>query len=163
MKVLTTAVAILLVGGASLEAQRPNRENLQQQVMERFLGGFVEAAGLSDDQQRQFGEVVGGFMDRSRDHQRMTRELWQALEGQMRPGVAADVDSVVALTGALIDARSQEGAHLRQLQVEMGEFLTPVQFSQFLLRLERFQRQVESVRGRRGMGRGDDGGRPGGF
>ena len=68
---LVLATVMLISGSATLDAQRPNRENrenLQRQVMERFLGMFVESAGLSDDQREQFGEVVGRYMERGREH-----------------------------------------------------------------------------------------------
>ena len=101
--IVVTLVAAFLVGG-SADARVQNarqRRQLQQQVVERLLENGRVQAGLNDEQFGRYREIARRSLANRNEMQRRERELWQALEGQMRPGVAADEDSVVALLDSL--------------------------------------------------------------
>jgi uncharacterized protein (UPF0305 family) len=80
--------------------------------------------------------------------------LRSALEAQMRPGVAANQDSVSKLTDGLVNLRTSYAQTLRDENREMAQYLTPVQRSQVLAMRERFTRRIREIREQR-QGRRD--------
>ena len=76
----------------------------------------------------------------------------------MRPGVAADEDSLTSLVESIVALGEEMAAAARGEQEEYAGFLAPVQRALLLIHYERFQRQIEGVQ-RRGMQR--RGNRPG--
>ncbi len=161
MRKAILGVLLIFVTGplAAQEQGPPAREALRRQVLERFMQNFIQQAGLDDEQrvefqqttQRQFGERV--------QQQRRRRQLVRALDEQMRPGVAADPDSVTALLESLGVVGEDMAATVRTHQEEYAVFLTPVQRGLFVIHYERFRRQIEAVQRRQMPRRGN---RPGG-
>lgn len=142
----------LMVLASPLVAQQgppPGVEALQQQVMQRFLQTYRSQAGLTPDQDRRFQEVFRRSIQQRRALQMRERELWRALEGQMRPGIAANPDSVTKLLDAVMAQRAALVEQARAEQREYSQFLTPVQRGQLVIMLERLQQQVESIVRRR--------------
>ncbi len=137
-------------GDALWGQQPPAAERLRQQVMQRFLDSYRVQAGLTPEQEEKFSEVFRSSVQRREQLQRRQRELWQALEGQMRPGVAADPDSVTKLMDAILAHSAALVEQARAEQREYAAFLTPVQRAQLFIMWERFQRQIEQVRRRIG-------------
>jgi len=136
----------------------PRVQMLQEQVMQRFLTAYRNQAGLTPSQDRRFSEVFRRSLEERRALQQREQQLWRALEGQMRPGVGANPDSVTKLLDGVIAQRAAQVERARVEQREYAEFLTPVQRGQLVLMMERFQQQVEGiVRRRMEM----QGGRPG--
>jgi hypothetical protein len=123
-------------------------EQLRAQIMQRFTTNYRETAGLTDEQFEQFRDVTERTFERQAQLQRRERELWQALEGQMRPGIAADEDSLQAVMGALFDVQAERVEGSRAAQAEYAAFLSPVQQAQLMLALRRFMFQIEGVRRR---------------
>ena len=82
--------------GGGMERQR-DPERLRQMIMERLVTNYVREAGLDEGQMTRFRETLSGFYRQRSALERTERQLWQALEAQMRPGVAADEDSLRAL------------------------------------------------------------------
>ncbi len=151
-------VASTVLGGALWGQQPPAAERLRQQVTQRFLDAYRVQAGLSPEQQEKFSETFRRWLRRREELQRRQRELWQALEGQMRPGMAADPDSVTKLMDAILDNSAALVEQARSEQREYAAFLTPVQRAQLFILWERFQRQIEQVRRRMGPMREPPGG-----
>jgi Spy/CpxP family protein refolding chaperone len=163
-RLAAVALVILAAPLAPLVAQqgqgRPNREALRQMVIQRFLQTFHDQAGLTPDQDQKFRDVFGRAMQQRQDAQRHEQELWRALEDQMRPGVAANADSVNKLLDGIIAGRSAEVDLLRTQNQQLAQFLSPVQRAQFAIMWERFQQQVQDVMRRRMLQmRGGAGGR----
>ncbi len=125
--------------------ENPRRERLQRQVVERFMENFRARAGLSDAQYGRFQEVTRGAFARRAALERRERALWEALEAQMRPGVAADQDSLVKLLDGLIDAQAAHVEGARQDLRRFAEFLTPVQRAQLVISLRRLQEEIERI------------------
>ena len=161
MRKAILGVLFVLVAGplAAQDPGPPSRESLRRQVLERFMQNFIQQAGLDDEQrvefqrttQRQFGERV--------QQERRRRQLMRALDEQLRPGVAANPDSVTALLESLVVVGEHMAAAVRTHQEEYAAFLTPVQRGLFVIHYERFQRQIEAVQRRQMPRRGN---RPGG-
>jgi hypothetical protein len=127
------------------------REALQEQIVQRFVQNYRVQAGLTDQQTERFMHILErSFQDR-REIESHLRELFGALEGQLRPGVAANPDSLSALLGEIRATRERQITLLNEYQQEFAEFLTPVQQGQLVLSLERLQRQIEAIIMRRGL------------
>lgn len=141
---LGSVAAAPLVGQVPMERRR----QLQQQVMERFIQNVRSQARLDDDQLERLQEVIRRSFEARNQLQRREMRLWMALEGQMRPGVAADQDSVSALLNALVEVRAERVAQAREEQAAYAEFLSPVQRAQVTLAWRRLQMQIEGLRGR---------------
>lgn len=153
-------LASTVLGGALWGQQPPAAERLRQQVMQRFLDSYRVQAGLTPEQQEKFAQTFRRSLQRREELQRRQRELWQALEGEMRPGVAADPDSVTKLMDAILDNSAALVEQARSEQREYAAFLTPIQRAQLFILWERFQRQIEQVRRRMGTMR-EPAGEPG--
>ncbi len=142
-------MALSILGVPAL-AQEPGMgpEQLRQQIMQRFLMNYRTSAGLTDEQFEQFSQVAERSFRARGEFQRREREIIQALEGQMRPGVAADEDSLVVLMDALVELQTQRVEQGRTELAEYAAFLTPVQQAQLVLTMRRFMFQIEGVRRR---------------
>lgn len=141
-------IAVALVLGVSpLWGQNPmeRRRQLQQQVMQRFIENVRSQAGLSDENFGRLQQVMRRSFEARNELQRREAEVWMALEGQMRPGVAADADSLNVLLDALLAVGAERVAQARREQAEYAEFLTPVQRAQVTLAWRRLQMQIERM------------------
>src|SRR2546430_15577876 len=67
----------------------------------------------------------------------------------MRPGFAANADSVSRLLDAIVASRAAAVEQLRADEREFATFLSPVQRAQLFLQLERLQRNIEAAIRRR--------------
>ncbi len=148
-KLWTLGLVLLASPLLAQQGPPPGAETLRQQVMQRFLETYRNQAGLTPDQDRRFQEIFRRSLQQRRDLQMRERDLWRALEGQMRPGVAANPDSVTRLLDAVMAQRAALVEQTRSEQREYGQFLTPVQRGQLVLMLERLQQQVEGIVRRR--------------
>jgi hypothetical protein len=148
MRTLLLGIALTTLATGQLLAQNPpRRQQLQQQVVERFMANYRSQAGLDDEQFTRFREVIrNSFQQRTYSLQR-ERQLWMELEGQMRPGVAADRDSLDFLMNAILDVQAERVEQARGELEEYAAFLSPVQVAQLTLAWRRLQVQIEGVRG----------------
>lgn len=173
MRIGRMATLLLLAGGLALPlaAQEPElpagdvgdpaqAEVLRQRIEERFGERLRQELQLSDDQAAQLRRTTREYALRRRDLMVEERQLKQALAGQMRPGIAADQDSVARLTERLTRTRG-DLARSYQDEVQALGFLTPVQRARYLQLRERLLERVREVRARRGAAAGEGGGLPG--
>jgi Spy/CpxP family protein refolding chaperone len=146
-----SVVLCALVAGP-LAAQEPpgRRQVLREQVMARFLGNLQTQAGLSEEQLDRVKSTFRDGVEARSALSEQEREIWRALEGQMRPGVAADADSVEQLLENVLRLREERAELDRAEQEAFAEFLTPVQRAQVMMSWHRLQMQIERVRGGRG-------------
>lgn len=163
-------VLMWLIAGCGLAspgtAQEPPRvpdsarvEVLRREVERRFGERVRMELALSDRQMVQLREHQGTFMRQRRELLLRQRDLRMALQQQMRPGVAADADSVGRLNDALRENRGRIFALEQDEEAKLSEFLTPVQVAQYRQLRERFIERVNELRRRGGPGPG--GGRQG--
>ena len=150
---------LLFVTASAVAAQTPadtGRAARWRQHREEFrhrrVARLREKLGLTDKQvtklqatEQRFGEQRHAILERQRG-------LAEALRGQLRPGVAANADSL----RKLLDAREQNDGALAQVRRdesrEMATYLSPLQRA----RLELMRQRVAGRFGRMGMrgGRG---------
>jgi hypothetical protein len=164
------AVATLLVV-RPLAAQNTQQddsertEHLRQQVEGRFAERVRERLQLSDDQMTRLRGTARTYGARRRELVNRERDVRAALADQLRPGIAANQDSVSRLTDALVSIRSAQAQALRDENREMAEYLTPVQRSQVFVMRERLMRRAHEIQHERQDERRDQlrgmGGRPG--
>ncbi len=143
-------LGLATVLAAPVQAQeRPAPERLREQVMRRFMENYRNQAGLTDEQFARFQDVARRAWETRRELEQRERALLRALEGQMRPGIAADQDSVAGLIDALIDAQAARVRHAQSDQEEYAAFLDPVQRAQLVLAWRRLERQIQQIIRRR--------------
>ncbi len=149
--ILVVALSFGLLHGQDQPGRQ--RRQLQQQVMQRLLQNGRAQAALTDGQFDRYQEIARRGMARRNEVRRLEMESWRALEGQMRPGVAADEDSVTALIDSLILIPEHLIEVARVEQQEYSEFLTPVQRAQLLLTHRRFDNNIRQIMQRRNPNR----------
>jgi Spy/CpxP family protein refolding chaperone len=145
-----TLVTIALGAGSAL-AQEPGddparAERARRMVEERFGTQVKEQLGLTDDQAGRLRSVMSGIADKRRTMERQERVLRQALNRQLRPGVAADPDSVGRLVDVLTEQRVAYAETFREEMREVASILTPVQRGQYLLLRDRLIQRVQEIR-----------------
>jgi hypothetical protein len=77
------------------------------------------------------------------------RRLRDAMSGQLRPGVAANKDSVAKLTDAMLDLKVRYAQSFKDEIKEMSGYLDPLQRAQFMVLRERLIERVREVREQR--------------
>jgi hypothetical protein len=152
-----TTLLVLATTAAGAQAGPPaNRAALQRQVIERLITNFGNQAALSEEQLTRVRVAVAETFAERREIEMRQRQFILALERQLRPGVAANEDSLATVIVAIHETKQALLDATKARQEAFATFLDPVQQAQLVLMLERFQRQVENQLRRR-MG----GNRPG--
>lgn len=134
------------------------RERLQQEIERRFGAVVQQQLELSNDQADKLRATEERFRTRRRAIVRQQLLLRFGLQDQMRPGQAANPDSVRRLMDAM---QANRGDLLRLDQEqdrEMSGYLTPVQRARYQMLRERLLRRLQEVRRER---TGAGAGRPG--
>lgn len=161
MNVSRTVACLIasLLWTASLPGQGPPAggdsvrvERLRREVERRFAERVRVELALSGRQMEQLREHQQAFMGRRRDLLLRQRDLRVALHQQMRPGVAADADSVGRLNDALRENRGRLFELEQESDEQLAKFLTPVQAAQYRQLRERFVERVNELRRRGGPG-----------
>ncbi|HET9708299.1 MAG TPA: hypothetical protein VFP39_08350 [Gemmatimonadales bacterium] len=130
----------------------PNRlDSLRQVVLVRFRARAHQVLGLTPDQATRFDSAQSRAWAQRSDLMLQRRQINMALQDQMRPGVAANSDSV----SKLLDTRRQVTQSLFQVDDkedrEMAGFLNPVQRAQYQEFRQHFRERIaEAVRNNRG-------------
>ncbi|HXJ30156.1 MAG TPA: hypothetical protein VNG35_05930 [Gemmatimonadales bacterium] len=154
-------LALSLAAATTLAAQDPadsgvagdsaHLENLRQEVLGRYRARAHELLGLTPDQAVKFDSAQSRAWAQRKQYMMDRRRINMALQEQMRPGVAANSDSV----SKLLDARRQVTQSLfkadDQEDREMAGFLNPVQRAQYQEFRQRFRERIaDAVRNNRG-------------
>ena len=154
MRSLVVVLTFAAAGLGTISAQdpdttRPRAQELRERIEERFAQRVQEQLGLTDEQTTKLRATSRQYGDRRRGLEARERDLRLALTGQLRPGVAANPDSVARLTKALLDLRVDYAKTWRD---EMGDlaFLTPVQRAQLYVMRDRLLQRVQEIRDQRG-------------
>jgi Spy/CpxP family protein refolding chaperone len=150
MRRLGTLLLFMFVAPA-LGAQAPrdsgvthSRQEWRERVQKQREARMREMLGLTDDQATKLHATLERFATQRKSAFEEMGKLRQALRAQLRPGVAADVDSV----RKLLDSEEHNASTLAQLRHderhEMASYLSPVQLAQLEMmhrrRMGRFHR-----------------------
>ena len=154
MRRLVLLLVLSATAGGAVAAQDPDTTHPQAQVLrqrieERFAQRVQEQLGLSDAQATKLRATSQEYGDRRRKMEARERDLRVALTGQLRPGVAANEDSVAHLTKALVDLRVDYANTWRD-EMNALSYLTPVQRAQLYVMRDRLLQRVQEIRDQRG-------------
>ena len=125
-------------------------DSLRHRIEERFASRVQEQLGLTNEQTAKLRATSQQFGVRRRELHTRYRQLREALSGQLRPGVAANQDSVAKLTDAMIDLRVASGQATRDEMREVAKYLTPVQRARFFVMRDRLYHHMKEAREHRG-------------
>lgn len=144
---VSTGMMAGTTSGAAQQGVRPGAQRAQmiQTIERRFWARVVEDLGLNNDQATRLRATVREYSQRRRELERREGELKQALARQLRPGIAADQDSVAKLTNAFLDLRVEYAQSFRDEHREVGSYLSPVQQAQLLVVRERLMQRIRAI------------------
>lgn len=120
-------------------------ERLRLQIEQRFGERLKEELGLSEDQASRLRVSLGAIAVRRRGMERDERRLRQTLSAQLRPGVAANSDSVAKLVEALTNHRVAFAQTFKDEMRELSAILNPVQRGQYLLLRDRLMQRAQEL------------------
>lgn len=147
---LLGGLSLPLAGQDSASADDPVRvERLRQLIEDRFAERLSLELGLTDEQSAKVRVVLGTWAGRRRAMEREDRRLRQDLTGRMRPGVAANADSVTRLVDAMTNGRIAYAQTFRDEIKDLSTVLSPVQRGQYVLLRDRLIQRIQDVRAER--------------
>jgi hypothetical protein len=122
---------------------------LRRQIEERFAQRVQQDLGLTPDQAAKLRGTQEKFGERRRVLMRQQVDRRMALQGQMRPGEAANPDSVKKLMDGMQAGRGDLFKLEQDEDREMGGYLTPVQRARYQMMRQRFLARVSEMRQQR--------------
>jgi hypothetical protein len=132
-------------------------DSLRHRIEERFASRVQEQLGLTNEQTAKLRATSQQFGVRRRELHTRHRQLRAALSAQLRPGVAANQDSVSRLTDAMIELRIASAQATRDEMREVAKYLTPVQRARFFVMRDRLHHHMKEAREHRGKWGGREG------
>jgi hypothetical protein len=143
---LGLSLGVALPLAAQDEAEDTGRAGLlRRQIEERFTERVKEELGLNDQQALKLRETVGVYFVKRRTLEAEERRLRQSLAGELRPGVAANKETVARLTDQLLDNKVRYVETYRSEVHDLAAFLDPVQRAQFLILRDRLLKRIEEA------------------
>lgn len=148
-------IVVALLAGLSIPvaAQEPpddqdttGAELLRQEIENRFAERVRANLGLNDDQVKKLRATNEKYGPRRRQLIREWLGYELALRRQMRPGVAANSDSVRIYMDGQQRVRAQQLALDQDVDRELRAFLTPVQHAQYRRMWISFLQRVNEMR-----------------
>ena len=133
----------------ALVAQRtpaPRAAMLRRELEQRFAAQMREQLQLTGDQETKVRGIMSGYAEKRRALENDERAMRQALNGQLRPGIAADADSVAKLVDAISAARVNYARLIQDEMRELATVLDPVQRGQLFLMRDRLLQWVQEMR-----------------
>lgn len=156
MKMPRTAivlVALATLGAVPAQAQKlppgGRAAALRGRVEDAFGRRIQQELGLSDDQAAKVQRVTVTWATRRRALEQQERRLRQSLNGQLRPGVAANPDSVASYVDELNANRVAYAQSFRDEMKDLSTLLSPVQRGQFQLLRDRVLARVQELQQQR--------------
>ena len=148
------AVLVAPLAAQDSAAPGPRAPALRRLIEERFAARIQEQLGLSNEQMTKLRATTVKFGGRRRELEGRQLAIRRALALQLRPGTAANQDSVAQLTDDLLGGRVAYAQTFRDELSELKTFLDPVQRAQLMAMRERLLRRAQQFRERQGEGDG---------
>lgn len=134
-----------------MQGERGERElQLLRMIEERFAAQVQQELVLNDDQMAQVRRILTASATRLRQLEGQERGVQQALRHQLRPGVAAQTDSLVRLLDRLTSLRVEVAQAAGEEIRELATVLSPVQQAQYVLMRDRLRARAQELRMQRG-------------
>ena len=131
--------------GMGMGGLRPADALVRQRVVQILMNQARNTLALSSDQLPKVQQVVGDWAKQQLLLEQEERLLREALDAQMRPGVAAIVDSLPKLVYGISANRVRQAQMLDEETHQLGTILTPLQLAQFQLIQERLLRNIRDL------------------
>jgi hypothetical protein len=134
----------------------PPRQALLEEINRRFVNQVIAEMGLTEAQIPRFKRVVVSWAQKRAVLDQEERRLRQALiGGELRPGVAANPDSVAKFVDGINAVRVEYAETFRDEMRDLTPILTPVQRGQFQIRRDQFLQRVRDLQQQRAGGAKD--------
>jgi hypothetical protein len=147
MLVLASMVGLPAAAAAQDSVADPARaEQLRLRIEQRFGERLREELGLTDEQGSRLRVALATLAARRRGMEQDERRMRQALAYQLRPGIAANADSVAKLVDALTNHRVAYAQTFRDEMRDLSTILNPVQRGQYLMLRDRLMQRAEELR-----------------
>jgi Spy/CpxP family protein refolding chaperone len=151
-------MAGLVLAATPLQAQDEAGDSAQaaeirQQIETRFGQQIQAALGLTDEQAVKLRSTFQVYNPKRRALESEERAIKRGLQAQLRPGIAANSDSVAKLVTRLLAGKVAYAQTFVDEDREMATYLTPVQRAQFQVMRERLLARIEQLRLQRQMRR----------
>lgn len=145
------ALLLLVVAASNASAQKPGARAavLRGRIEEQFVRRMQAELGLGDENAARMQRVVTTWATRRRALEADERRLRQALNQQLRPGVAANGDSVGTYVDELTANRVAYAQSFRDEMRDLTPILTPVQRGQFQIMRDRLLLRMQEVQQQR--------------
>ena len=154
-------LSALLAPAARAQDPGPARaQELRRQLEERFMERLRSDLQLTADQDTRVRAILGNFATRRRALEEEERRLRQSLSSQLRPGIAANPDSVTVVVDALAANRVSYAQLIQGELKELSGVLTPIQRGQLFLMREQLLMRAQELRQQARMRGGPPGGPP---
>jgi hypothetical protein len=122
------------------------REQLRAQIEERFAQRVKLGLDLNNQQMDRLRAAVRADRDRRLRVQDREQDLRRAVAEQMRPGVAANQDSLSRLLDAIAANHVARDQLEQQEQRELAQFLTPVQRTRLFYMRQMLMQRIQTIR-----------------
>jgi hypothetical protein len=143
-----------MAGAQRADTASVRRDSLRQRIEQRFAVRAQTDLGLTNEQTAKLQATSQQFGARRGELRSRGQRLREALTAQLRPGIAANQDSVAKLTDAMIELKAAEAKLSSDEIKEQAKYLNPVQRARLYVMRERFAYRVKEVHGHRGEMRG---------
>jgi hypothetical protein len=148
MNHLIRALGLVACVALPLAAQAPGAQRsqvLRGRVEAAFIEQLSRQLALTDDQRAVVTRVLAANGERRRGLESEEVQLQHAIRQQLRPGVAANSDSVARLVDRLAANRVEYAQSFQSEMRELSSTLTPVQRAQLLLLRDQVFRRVQEL------------------
>lgn len=139
-----------MAGAQRADTASVRRDSLRQRIEQRFAARAQQDLGLTNEQTAKLQATSQQFGARRGELRSRGQRLREALTAQLRPGMAANQDSVAKLTDAMIELRAAEAKLSSDEIKDQSKYLNPVQRARLYVMRERFVHRIKEVHGHRG-------------
>ncbi len=146
---LVLAGSLLAIAPMSAQQGSRPRAALVRDIDVMFMNQVTREMALSGDQVTRFQRLVSTWAQKRATLAAEERRLRQALASELRPGVAANPDSVSKFVDALNDNRVDYANSFRDEMRELTPILTPVQRGQFQVARDRLLQRIRDLQQQR--------------
>ncbi|MGA2383452.1 MAG: hypothetical protein ABSG61_08455 [Gemmatimonadales bacterium] len=131
-------------GRAGFRGQRT--QQLRMQIEQRFGQRVQMELGLTDQQMDRVRAAERNSRDRHQALADREQDLRRAVGEQLKPGVAANTDSLSRLLDAIAANHVSRAQEEQQEMRDLAQFLTPVQRARLLMMRQQFMQRVQAIR-----------------
>jgi hypothetical protein len=124
----------------------PRSQQLRAQIEQRFGQRVQTELGLTDQQMDRVRTAERNSRDRHQALNDREQDLRRAVGQQLKPGVAANADSLSRLLEAIAANHVSRAQEEQQEMRDLAQFLTPVQRARLLIMRQALMQRVQAIR-----------------